>query len=158
MWSMTLQRSSLGGLRESRVDSGETAPAEVVIFDGEPIIGQALELLLQDGHRSVKFLEIASMREPGLLEGVRVLLLGPGWSAEGRKAALAMAESEQAKAGGERRIQVLEVGAPPEGVRIEPKHHMPWPCGIKELKQRVNALLNGGLETSDGCEMNAGLS
>ena len=132
------------------MDSGVTAPAEVVIFDGDPIVGRALGLLLQCDGCNVRFLEVGSLERPEVLEGVRVLLLGPRWSAEGRRAVLAMSESEQANAEREGRFRILEVGAPPEGVPAEPERHIPWPCGITNLSRRVKALLAGEPKPGDG--------
>jgi hypothetical protein len=135
------KRRSSGG-HESRVAAGGvTAPAEVVIVDGNPLVGQALELLLASTSYNVTYLEKNSLEQPGILQRVRLILLAPGWSIESRQAVLAAIEKEPAVA---RRIQVLEMGPPPEGVRVEPERHVPWPCRTKDLKLRIEAALPAG--------------
>jgi hypothetical protein len=111
----------------------------VVVFDGDPVVGRALELLLRDNGRNTKFLDKRSLKRPGALEGVRVILLAPGWSAESRRTVLTMIENDAPATA--RRIKVLEIGAPPESPRTEPGHHVPWPCRTEDLKRHVDAVL-----------------
>ena len=143
MRPMTTRRGGRGektsAAHEPRMVAGETiVSAEVVIFGGDPLVGQALELLLASTSYNVKFLDKNSLEQPGILERVRLILLGPGWSAESRQAVLVAVENEPA---GARRIQVLEMGSPPEGIRVEPERHVPWPCRAKDLKSRIEMAL-----------------
>lgn len=136
-------------VREVRVDQqGTSAPTTVVIFDGDPVIGRALELLLQADadYSSVRYMDESSLEQPGALEEVRVVLLGPRWSARSREAITNMVESMPATV----RIPVLEVGIPADDTQVEPENYVPWPCQMEDLKRRIDAALFAGPGADNG--------
>jgi hypothetical protein len=114
------------------------ASAAVIILGGDMIIGHTLELLLQSGDCSVKFLAEPPLDELGLLDGVRLLILAPRLGAERCDALL---RSVSSKPVGER-IPVLELVVNTEEVRIEEGHFVvPWPCRTEDLKLQVEDIL-----------------
>ncbi len=124
------------------------APATVVIFDGDPIVGRALKLLLRTADYSVKYVARDPLERLGTLEGVRVLLLGPGWDIQSREAVVeAVGDAPDPS-----RISVLELGFPPEGAGLEPERYVPWPCRAEDLKRWVDAALLDESKATDGAE------
>lgn len=114
------------------------APATIVIFDGEPVVGQVLELLLRIAGYDVMYVDQGFLSQPGKLHGVRVLLLGPGWNSESRELAAEMVRSNPPMA---ERTPVLEIGLPPDGVPLRTERYVPWPCRTEDLKRRINDAL-----------------
>jgi hypothetical protein len=113
---------------------------------GEPVVGQALTLLLRGSGYTVRFLLAQSLGEPHALEDVRLLVLAPtpGLSTE-RRNALARSLEEISEA---RSVPVLELVTSGEAGRrreeeagSESWHTVPWPCRIEELERRIEAAL-----------------
>lgn len=115
----------------------------MVVFDGDPVVGRALELLLRTAGYDARYVDHTFMQQPGALDGVRVVLLGPGWSVGSREVVV---KSARGAAG----IPVLEVGPPTDGVAGIPERLVPWPCRTEDLKRRIDAQMaefvaeNGG--------------
>jgi len=118
--------------------------ATVLVLGGDAIVGQALELLLQSASCNVKFLTEPSLDEPGLLDGVQLLLLAPGLSAERRENLLVLVNSTLVAA----RIPVLELVSNLQEAQVGAGHLVPWPCQPKELERRIKAALLAEAETS----------
>jgi hypothetical protein len=124
--------------------AGTRARTALAIW-GDPIVGQALVLLLRGSGYDARFLPASSLDELGALEGVRVLLLAPALqlSTESREAIRA---SLRDVPGAAKKIPVLELIKPfeetrEEGARDESWHGAPWPCSIEQLTQRIEAAL-----------------
>jgi hypothetical protein len=106
---------------------------------GDPVVGRALALLLQNSCCDVRYLAVSSLSEPESLRDVHQLLLAPtpGLSAERREAHL-----ESLREGALSGVPVLELvissGGTPVGSR---GGEVPWPCSTEELKQRIKAAL-----------------
>lgn len=111
-----------------------TTPVTVTVFGGNPIVGKALEALLNTAGHNAEFVDENSLKQPVVLDGVRVLLLGPGWNAKSREVVAKMVENAPAKAS----VVVFELGAPPDGVPIQPERYVPWPCRAEDLERRIN--------------------
>lgn len=111
--------------------------AAVVVFGGDAIVGQALELLLRSSDCNVKFLTEPYLDEPGLLDGAQILLLAPGLSAERREALLRLADGTAIAA----RIPVLELVSNTQGAHVGAGHLVPWPCRTEDLERRIKAAL-----------------
>ncbi len=118
---------------------GPTAPATVIIVNGDPIVGRALELLLKIADYRTKYVAADTLGRIGTLAGVRVLLLGPGWGAESREAVIKAVDG----APGPAEIVILELGEPSDGSPVEPERYVPWPCRTEDLARRINAVLGG---------------
>ena len=116
----------------------------VAIFDGDPVVREALEVLLQAAGYRTRFLRIPVGDE--LDEALpdfhlyHLLLIAPELSAEHRKALLDMTSSQVAPAKIPPTLELLPEGAEPKvrGGRV-----MPWPCSIEELKRAIEAILLG---------------
>ena len=116
-----------------------TAPTKVAIIGGDPIVGEALEVLLQAAGYRPRFLPETGMDE--LLMGEmfadsQLLLVAPVLSAKRRKALLEMKLSPTTPAN----IPVLEL-LPANGGRHLQEHIVLWPCSGEELKRAIDALL-----------------
>ncbi len=126
----------------SRYDS---APIEVAIFGGDPLVGRTLKLRLRDVGYHARFLDESLADEPAeLLGNARLVLLGPRLSARCREVFLSSMRSAPATAG----LPILELvvtsldGAQEDG-REEAVGLVRWPCRIEELKGKIEASLNG---------------
>jgi hypothetical protein len=122
------------------------ATPAVVVLGGDAVVGQALELLLRDAQYSARFLAKPSLlEEPGILDGVQLVILAPGLGAVWRGALLPSLGSILAAA----KIPVLELVDDPEAVRADSKSVIPWPCRIQYLKQHIEAALRTGPEQTE---------
>ena len=116
----------------------------VLAICGDPVVGQALALLLRSPLYDTRFLPTSSLSEPGSLEDVDLLLLTPMWesNAEHREALLASLKGASDTA----QIPILELitssGETRNGeARVGPQHTVSWPCSTKELERRIQAAL-----------------
>ena len=109
----------------------------VLICNGDPIVGRALESLLRVADYAVKYVADDYLERPGALEGVRVLLLGARWDARSREVALRAVGDTLGRTGS---ISILELGEPSDGSKIEPENYVPWPCRTEVLTRRIDAL------------------
>ena len=130
--------------------SGPSGPRGMVV-SGDPFGSRILALLLRDSGYRAEFLAIWSLNEPGALEDVQLLVLTPTWallSAEERKALVASLREMPRDTG----LIVMELitlseerHAEEEAQEELPSHKkVPWPCGIDELEQRIEAALRTG--------------
>ena len=110
----------------------------VAIQGGDPLVGQALEILLRGVGYEVRLLgEPEAFRVEDLLEGVDVLLLGPGLSNGRREDFLgAMASTLETAT-----IPVLSFTPGPKGTLAEEDRLVPWPCRIEDLSREIEAAL-----------------
>ncbi len=123
-----------------------------MVVSGDPFGSRILALLLRDSGYRAEFLPISFLNEPGALEDdVQVLVLTPTWallSIEERKALLASLREMTRDRG----LMVVELISLSEAMHTEegaqeerPSHKkVPWPCGIDELEQRIEAALRTG--------------
>ena len=121
---------------------GIPASSGVVVLGGDVVVGRALELLLRSVDRNVRFLTMSSLDEPKTFDGIGLVLLCPGLSAERRETLLALVGGTPAKV----EIPVLELVENSEGARAGSKYLLPWPCRAEDLKQRINSILVAGFE------------
>lgn len=116
---------------------------------GDPVVGRALVLLLRGSGYDTRFLPTSSLIEPGSLDGVGLLLLGPPQlSAEHREALLA----SLAETPGIREIPVLEMVTASEETREGVAWHgswrtVPWPNRTEELERQIQAILHANSRT-----------
>ena len=113
-----------------------TVHTKVTILGGDPVVGEALEVLLQAAGYDARFQPEPSAAGLGeLLKDSRLLLVAPGLSAECRKALVDMA------VGPAKKIPVLEL-IPADGgeaVDIQGVDTTPWPCPQEELQRKIRA-------------------
>ncbi len=114
-----------------------------LVVCGEPVVGRALVLLLRGSSRyDVRFLSASSLKDPGALEGVRLLLLTPEFrlpdsfppatgddlNGIGGTLVLQLVTSSEKRLEGE--------------TRRGPVYLVPWPCSTRELERRIEAALS----------------
>jgi hypothetical protein len=123
-----------------------TAPTKVAIIGGDPIVGEALEVLLQAAGYRTRFLPESGVDERlgELLANSHLLLVAPVLSAERRKALLEMMQDPTTPVN----VPVLQL-LPANGVQhLQGGRIVLWPCSGEELKQAIDALLieRGGFD------------
>jgi hypothetical protein len=109
---------------------------------GDPLVDNALVLLLRGSGYDVRVLPASSLNEPSALKGIRLLLLtppGPTLSPQQREELLTALRDTMR----DTRIPVLELTTSSSKTREEARdglwHMVPWPCRIEELEQRIEA-------------------
>ena len=111
---------------------------KLVVVGGDPVIGGALEIMLQAAGCSVRFILSPNVDRLGeLLGDYQMLLVAPGLSYEYRIALLdAMAGSAALT-----QVPILEL-VPADGVRaVQRKWAVPWPCPVERLKRAIDVAL-----------------
>lgn len=114
-----------------------TSAGVVLILGGNWVVGRALGLLLQNAEYKVRFLVGSSLDQPGLLDGVQLLLLAPGLGPEFRDALLGMINGRPLEA----RIPVLELVDNDRAAQVGDGRFVPWPCRAEELKRQITIAL-----------------
>ncbi len=131
-----------------------SARTMVVAVCGDAVVGRALVLLLGGPRYDVRFVPASSLGEPGVLEGVELVLLTPTWelNGEGRDALLASLRGTPGAA----ETPILELtssfseGTQNGDVRAGPEHTVSWPCSTEELERRIQAALLAAPGASNG--------
>ncbi len=123
-----------------------TAHARVAIIGGDPVVGEALEALLQAAGYRTRFLPESVIDEllGDLLADSQLLLVAPVLSARRRKALLKMMLSPTAPVN----IPILELLPANGGRHLQGEHIVLWPCSGEELGRAIEALLleEGGFD------------
>jgi hypothetical protein len=100
-------------------------------------VGGALELALRNAGYGARFLDPTLADEPvGLLNGDKLVLLGPRLGAEAKKALLLAMRSMPEKA----EVPVLELVAL-DGLAEGPVVRVAWPCRMEDLLREIRAAL-----------------
>jgi hypothetical protein len=114
-------------------------PTIVAILGENPVVGNALESLLRSADYAARFFPeyLPDSAEP--FKGARVALILPASSTKRNEALIAGIRSHPATA----ELPVIELITTPSD---EPYGHtrLPWPCGLEELKQSIEAALPHG--------------
>ena len=108
----------------------------VAILSGDPLVGRALELLLEGAGYEVGLLEeLDAFRVEDLLQGVDVLLLDRGLSDGRREDFLgALAGTLETAT-----IPVLSLSPGAEGTPAQKDRVVPWPCRMEDLVREIEA-------------------
>jgi hypothetical protein len=115
--------------------SDRPASARVAIC-GDPVVGQALALLLRSSRYEARFVPVGASGEPGPLDDVRVVVLVPTPELNAGQRKVLVGAFREAMVG----IPVLELV--PSWARAEPGHQaVPWPCNTEELERRIDEAL-----------------
>lgn len=121
-------------------------PITVAILCGDPLIGRALELMLQDIGYGARFLNGSPIDEPAkLLDGVQLVILGPRLSTNRREAFLSSMRSTLATAG----LPVLELVIALDETRGGQTRRVQWPCRVEDLNREIEAALLSDFEGLD---------
>jgi hypothetical protein len=115
-----------------------TAQAKVAILGGDPVMGEALEVLLQGAGYLARFLSEPDVAQlSALLADSQLLLIAPVVSAERRRVLLDVITRPDMG-----RIPILELLPANGGERsVQGRPILPWPCPTEELKQAIDATL-----------------
>jgi hypothetical protein len=131
----------MGGTKEIKVTSRDSGPIALSRW-GDPLVDNALVLLLRGSGYDVRILPASSLNEPRALEGIRLLLLTPPGSTLSplqREGLLTALRDTMRDA----RIPVLELTTSSTKTREEARdaswHMVPWPCRIEDLERRIEA-------------------
>jgi len=118
----------------------DSAPIEVAIFGGDPVVCRALELRLRSVGYEARFLDESFTDKPAeLLGGAKLVLLGPRLSPGCREAFLSDIRSAPATAG----LAILELVTSLDEERHELGiRRVPWPCLTERLFQEIEATLS----------------
>jgi hypothetical protein len=132
----------MGGTKEIKVTFYRNLGPIALSRWGDPLVDNALVLLLRDSGYDVRVLPASSLNEPRSLEGIRLLLLTPPkltLSPLQRESFLTALRDTIRDA----RIPVLELTTSSTKTREEAPdaswHMVPWPCRIEDLEQRIEA-------------------
>jgi hypothetical protein len=117
----------------------------ILIFDGDPVVGRALGLLLRTAGYDARYVTSDYAEHATAFDGFRILLLGPGWDARSRAATERMADARRVAI-----TPILEMGAPIDGAPKKPERFVPWPCRTEDLIRRIDAALLGAPEMEAG--------
>ena len=115
-----------------------TAHTKVAIIGGDPVVGEALETLLQAAGYRTRFLPESVMDKLGeVLADSQLLLVAPVLSAKRQKTLLEMMLSPTMSVN----IPILELLPANGGQHLQGEHIVLWPCSGEELKRAIDALL-----------------
>lgn len=116
----------------------------IAILGGDPVVGQALELMLEGAGYDARFLNGSFIDKPAELpEEVRLVILTPGLHPKGREVFLNSLESAPAAG----KIPILELITASDRTRADRKVSVLWPCRLKDLKRKIEAALLTGSGT-----------
>jgi hypothetical protein len=115
-----------------------TAHTKVAIIGGDPVIGVALEILLQAAGYHTRFLSEPEADElGGLLADSQLLVVAPTLGAERRRALLSIVSSPATSM----KIPVLELLPADAEQRLRGGNVLLWPCSTEELRLAIEAAL-----------------
>jgi hypothetical protein len=129
--------------KDEGISDQGTDPITIAIW-GDPVVAQALALLLRSSGYDTRILSDSSLDNPKVVKGVNLLLLTPTLNlrSKQRKAFLASLSNVREIT----KIPVLELVAFPgetreEETRDELWYRLPWPCRTEKLEQWIEATL-----------------
>jgi hypothetical protein len=120
-----------------------SARAKVILLDGDLMIGESLEALLQASGYRARFLSETNVDRIGeVLVDSQLLILPPALSPEFRKVL-----SDTILRGSAAGVPVLEL-LPVDGDQsVRGEHIVPWPCSLEKLKLAIESALSPGSES-----------
>ncbi len=115
-----------------------TAHTKVAIIGGDPVVGEALEALLQAAGYHARFLSEPVAGKLGeLLADYQLLVVAPTLSAERWRALLNLVPSLATSV----KIPVLELLPADVEQRLRGGHVLLWPCSTEEVRLAIEAVL-----------------
>ena len=111
---------------------------------GDPIVGQALVLLLRGSGYEAKFVPALPSSELPLLKDIQLLLLTPTPQLSAEERETLLASLLRRNTSGTTKLRVLELVVPSEEtqegrMRNAAWHEVPWPCRLETLEQHIEA-------------------
>lgn len=138
-----VKTSRMNPSKDEGISDQGTDPITLAIW-GDPVVAQALALLLRSSGYDTRILSESSLSNPKVVKGVKLLLLTPTptLKSEQRKAFLASLSNVRKIT----KIPVLELisfpGETREGeTQDELWYRLPWPCRTEKLEQWIEATL-----------------
>jgi hypothetical protein len=115
-----------------------TTHTKVAIIGGDPVVGEALEVLLQTAGYRARFLSEPGADKLGeMLADSQLLVVAPTLSVEHRKAVLEIMLSPQTPVN----IPVLQLLPANGGQHLQGEHVLLWPCSTEDLRRAVDTAL-----------------
>jgi hypothetical protein len=113
---------------------------------GDPIVGQALVLLLRGSGYEAKFMPALPSSELPLLKDIHLLVLTPTPQLRAEERETLLASLLRRNTPGTTKLQVLELVVPSEEtqeghMRNATWHGVPWPCRLETLEQHIEAVV-----------------
>ncbi len=105
-------------------------PPTVAVIGGNPVVGKALESLLESTDYGVRFLPENLAESAELPGGVKVALVMPALSNQRSDALITRLMS----ASGTDCLPIIELITSPNGHRNGHRIYVSWPCSVEELK------------------------
>jgi hypothetical protein len=115
-------------------------PPTVAILGGNPVVGKALESLLESTDYGVRFISEHLHESAELPREVRVALVMPALRPDRSDALITRLRS----ASGARVVPIIELITTPNGHHNGHRIHVSWPCSVEELKRNIEATLVKG--------------
>ena len=117
---------------------------------GDPIVGQALVLLLRGSGYEAKFVPALPSSELPLLKDIHLLVLTPTPQLSAEERETLLASLLRRNTSGTTKLQVLELVVPSEEtqegrMRNATWHGVPWPCKLETLEQHIEATVFAAL-------------
>jgi hypothetical protein len=135
--------SQINPSKDEGISDQGTDPITIATW-GDPVVAQALALLLRSSGYDTRILSVSSLDNPKVVKGVKLLLLTPTQNlrSEQRKAFLASLSNVREIT----KIPVLELVSFPgetreREMRDELWYRLPWPCRTEKLEQWIEATL-----------------
>ncbi len=115
------------------------SPTKVLITGGDPTVGQTVASALGAAGYDARWFLNGSFFEATAeqFEGTRLIVLGPRLSPQRRAALLGKVRSTPALSG----LPLLELDTSLNGTETVPIHHVPWPCSLEVLENRIESVL-----------------
>jgi hypothetical protein len=119
----------------------------IAILGGNPVVANALALLLEDAGFDTRILEEPSAHTAGeQLNGVDLLLLPPVSSEGNKEGSLGAIEATPATAD----VPILKLSTAPKEELNDRTGMMPWPALFEDLRRAIEAILAPALAPAEG--------
>lgn len=119
-------------------------PPTVAILGGDPVVGKALESLLESTDYGVRFLSEHLDESTELPGGVRVALVMPALSPDRSDALVTRLRSSSETTV----LPIIELITTRNGHHNGHRIQVSWPCRVEELKRNIDAALVNGSQTA----------
>ena len=119
-------------------------PPTVAILGGNPVVGRALEYLLESSDYGTRFFSEYLDESAELPGGVRVALVMPALSPDRNDALVTRLRG----ASGTMFLPIIELVTSPNGHHGAHRIQVSWPCSVEELRRNIEAALVEGSQIS----------
>jgi DNA-binding response OmpR family regulator len=114
----------------------------VLVVYGDPVVGQALSLLLEGGFYTVEPMAQSVLEEPGgrsslLGKEIELFVFAFDLDAGRSESLLRWLKSRPETAN----VPIIVLGTPSWSPKLDADYYVPWPIRTEELKDRIGAVL-----------------